>query len=76
MNTNQPGGMPPDIHLLAGEYVLGTLPAARRRENRGRRAEPAQYVGAATVFFSRSSMRTRRMRSAISRVISASSSHR
>ncbi|MCA0188065.1 MAG: RNA polymerase subunit sigma-70, partial [Proteobacteria bacterium] len=26
------GAIPPETHELAGEYVLGTLPEARRRE--------------------------------------------
>lgn len=31
MNTEPQAGMPPDIHELAGEYVLGTLTAEQRR---------------------------------------------
>lgn len=46
MNTNQPGGMPPDIHQLAGEYVLGTLPAARRREVQARLKHDPQLQAA------------------------------
>ena len=49
MNTNQPGGMPPDIHQLAGEYVLGTLPAARRREVQARLKHDPQLLAAVLV---------------------------
>ena len=31
MNSKPPPGIPPDIHELAGEYVLGTLSASSRR---------------------------------------------
>ncbi|MFZ3120815.1 MAG: RNA polymerase subunit sigma-70, partial [Variovorax sp.] len=44
MNPNTPGSAPndDDLQSLAGEYVLGTLSAARRREVEARMAhEPA-----------------------------------
>ena len=41
MNSKPQAGMPPDIHELAGEYVLGTLSAARRREVQARLATDA-----------------------------------
>ena len=46
MSTTKTGNIPPELHELAGEYVLGTLPAARRREVQARLADDLQLQAA------------------------------
>ena len=46
MSTTKTGNIPPELHELAGEYVLGTLPAARRREVEARLADDLQLQAA------------------------------
>jgi len=49
MSTTKTGNIPPErhaLHELAGEYVLGTLSAARRREVEARLADDLQLQAA------------------------------
>lgn len=46
MSTTKTGNIPPELHELAGEYVLGTLPAARRREVQARLVDDLQLQAA------------------------------
>ena len=46
MSTTKTGSIPPELHELAGEYVLGTLPAARRREVQARLTDDLQLQAA------------------------------
>lgn len=46
MNSEAQAGIPPDIHELAGEYVLGTLTAEQRREVELRLAREAALQAA------------------------------
>lgn len=46
MNSKAPPGIPPDIHELAGEYVLGTLSASSRRGVEARLGSDAELRAA------------------------------